>query len=488
METSKGRQTYEWSIGPTSIPTDHWLASVRYAPKSAPHIGKGRWTWPLKSLSNIKLIDKIEKLGITLQQEVRTLPRRLSERDQSHNIQTLWKTFKTDITTLTKEETKKSHYKRLTTLRNLQRDRETIRNMPDFDTNEQLGWQEALIANRIEHLLSVNSHNNRAKLKARITHHGEKLGGIWSDLIKAKKPRDAILRLAKPDTNPPQFETRSDKMANLASRYHDALQGKDLPNQNAGPEHQDQVAIETDEVTEILRTIPDKQKFCPQRFPELSKGITSDYVGRALKLAKNNSATGLDGCPYELWKTLNKRNVEVEKLNRVGFDIVSLLTALFQDIQSHGVEHDTNFTEGWMCPIFKKKDRTQIGNYRPITLLNSDYKLLTKALSLQLLDPIDEMIHRDQAGFIPGRSIFDHIRLTRVMITYAETMEVNGTIIALDQEKAYDKLTHDYLWKTLEAFNLPPRFINTVKTLYHDAKTTVAINGELSEPFQVKLS
>lgn len=122
VETDKCRQTYEWSIGPTSVPTDHWLASVRYAPKNAPHIGKGRWTWPLKSLSNTKLVDKIEELGITLQREIRTLPRISSERDHSHNIQTLWKTFKTDITAMTKEETKKSHYKRLTTLRNLQRD------------------------------------------------------------------------------------------------------------------------------------------------------------------------------------------------------------------------------------------------------------------------------------------------------------------------------------------------------------------------------
>lgn len=138
-----------------------------------------------------------------------------------------------------------------------------------------------------------------------------------------------------------------------------------------------------------------------------------------------------------------------------------------------------------MCPIFKKKDRSKIENYRPITLLNSDYKLLTKALSLQLLDLINEMIHRDQARFIPGRSIYNHIRLTRVMITYTETMEVNRAIIALDQEKAYDKITHRYLWKTLEAFNLLKCFIDTVKALYHDAKTMVAINGELSDPFPV---
>lgn len=52
------------------------------------------------------------------------------------------------------------------------------------------------------------------------------------------------------------------------------------------------------------------------------------------------------------------------------------------------------------------------------------------------------MIHRDQARFIPGRSIFDHIRLTCVMTRFAEMTERNGAIVALDQEKAYDKITH----------------------------------------------
>jgi hypothetical protein len=62
-----------------------------------------------------------------------------------------------------------------------------------------------------------------------------------------------------------------------------------------------------------------------------------------------------------------------------------------------------------MCPLFKKKDPTDIRNYHLITVLNTTYKLLIKVLALQLMEHTDTLIHEDQAGFIPGRSIFNHI-------------------------------------------------------------------------------
>ena len=85
-----------------------------------------------------------------------------------------------------------------------------------------------------------------------------------------------------------------------------------------------------------------------------------------------------------------------------------------------------------MCPLFKKNDPTDIRNYRPITVLNTDYKILTKVLTLQLIDHTKDLVHEDQAGFIPRRSIFNHIRLAKAIISYAKIVEEDGAIIALD--------------------------------------------------------
>jgi hypothetical protein len=158
---------------------------------------------------------------------------------------------------------------------------------------------------------------------------------------------------------------------------------------------------------------------------------------------------------------------------------------VFTDIRTHSVDKRMSFVEGWMCLIFKKKDKTDISNYRPITLLNTNYKLLAKTLTLQLVEPIHTLIHPDQVGFIPKRSIFNHIRLVSTIINYAEVMEEDSAIIALDQEKAYDKIKHDYLWEVLQTFNVPVEFIDIVKSLYENAHTSIAINGVLSKPFKV---
>ena len=216
--------------------------------------------------------------------------------------------------------------------------------------------------------------------------------------------------------------------------------------------------------------------------------VNENDTDSAIKAAKTGSAAGIDGIPYELWKTIMIHHKSTNKNynDELTFDISKTLTTLFNDIQTHRVDQSTEFTLGWMCPIYKKKERSEIENYRPITLLNTNYKLLTRILAMQLAKEIPSLVHKNQAGFITGRSIFNQTRLAQTMIDLAEATEQNGAIIALDQEKAYDKIEHEYLWTTLQAFNLPERFVNTLKSLYTNAKTQIMINGILSGPLTVQ--
>ena len=468
---------YEWDIRETPVPTDHWLAIVKYSPKSAPKIGQGRWTFPLQLRENKTLMKAIVTRGIKLQNDLENLKLHNTDRELS-NPQRLWREYKGFIKVITKATMKETYHKINSKINALEKDRkDTIAN-PDFDSNSALQRHEAYLAHEITFLERKRGKNKKETLQAELVSHGEKLGGIWSAMSKEKKPRDLIRRLKVPNSTPPKFVYNSKRMAELAREYHNNLQEED-----AEDTEQEELNMRTDV---ILEEIPETQTLTDPLTTTLNQNLTEVQVRKALHLAKNGSATGLDGCPYELWKKLSDLHDNAQRADTTSFDIIKVLTEVMNDIQDHGVDERTDFSIGWMCPVYKKKDPADISNYRPITLLNTDYKLLTKALAIQLTEHAASLIHPDQAGFIPKRTIFNHIRLAKAIIDYAEATDEDGAIIALDQEKAYDRIKHEYLWKTLEAFNLPECFIKTAKALYQNAETKIAINGFLSDPYKIK--
>ena len=468
--------TFNWVMTPSPVPTDHWLVVVKYAPASAPEIGKGRWTLPLHMTENKKFLEVITKRGMTLQTDLENLRLRNTAQEIT-NPQRLWNNFKLDIQSTAKEMLKDIHYKLETKIRLLEKDRAALANDPNGDTCNNVRTNETMVTNQITHLIRKRARSKKNKLSAELALHGEKLGGVWSAISKNRKPRDLIRRLRVPDSNPPQYERDSQRMADLAKMYHDKLQHADLPPAQDNQE---------EDFFQVLDKIPRSQTLDDPNESALNRILTEGQTEKALHLSKNGSATGMDRCPYELWKALHTQFETACRANKTGFSIIKVLTTVLTDIQENGVDPETEFALGWMCPIYKKKDPTEISNYRPITLLNTDYKILTKILALQMMEHIESLVHKNQAGFIPKRSIFNHIRMAKAIINYAEVMEENGAIVALDQEKAYDKIRHDYLWKTLEAFNLPHTFIKTLKALYQNATTRVAINGVLSEPFKIQ--
>ena len=67
------------------------------------------------------------------------------------------------------------------------------------------------------------------------------------------------------------------------------------------------------------------------------------------------------------------------------------------------------------------------------------------------------------------------------MVHYCKTYKKNGYILSLDQEKAYDKIAHNYLWHVLEKYGLPQKFIQKIQWLYKNAWTIVLVNKVLSQ-------
>ena len=298
---------------------------------------------------------------------------------------------------------------------------------------------KAFLANKLEHLEKVKARQHCNLFKAHMTDHGEKLGGVWSSLSKESKLQDQIYCLKVPNSNPPQYECDSHRMAELSRNFHDNLQSEDLTQFQNQEEHEQKLC-------KVLDTILDSQLLLEPNMTEMNWSATEAQIANAIDLGKNKLATGLDGCPYELWKALKLRHVSLSsQLNIRSFNIVRALTEVFWDIQAHDLDPNADFAVAWMCPTFKRKDPTEMGNYHPISLMNIDYKLLTKVMALQLNEHAHTLIHNNQAGFIPRRLIFNHIHLAKAIIKFAEIIPENGSIVLLSV--ATTQLTTHWLTK-----------------------------------------
>lgn len=197
-------------------------------------------------------------------------------------------------------------------------------------------------------------------------------------------------------------------------------------------------------------------------------------IREALKKASNSISPGLDGIPAEVWKDLSDRHKKDVDLNLAdAFDVIELLKLIYKDIFENGICKSAKFSEGLMTPLYNKNKRTKIENYRPITLLNTDYKLYTKIFADRLSGVATDIIHPSQAGFIPGRQISDQTQVVCLLKSYCKETGTSRLITFLDQEKAYDKIMHDYLLRVLQKYNFPEECVNTIKEIYEAAEMSV---------------
>ena len=127
--------------------------------------------------------------------------------------------------------------------------------------------------------------------------------------------------------------------------------------------------------------------------------------------------------------------------------------------------------------IYKDKgDPKDLANYRPISLLNCDLKILTKTLATRLKSVLPDIIHRTQTA-VPGRKIDYTIHMLRDLIQLANDENLSAGFIFLDQEKAFDRVNHQFLFRVMKQYNIGDVFIHWLQQLYSNATTTVLVNG-----------
>lgn len=123
--------------------------------------------------------------------------------------------------------------------------------------------------------------------------------------------------------------------------------------------------------------------------------------------------------------------------------------------------------------------------WRPISLLNSDYKLFASIVVRRLRPLLPSLVSPLQTCSIPGRDILAALSLVRDLLAYARSREVNGVVLSLDQRKAFDFLEHGYLFEVLEAYRFPAPFVHMLRLLYDGLHTTLILSSQRTDPFPV---
>ena len=202
---------------------------------------------------------------------------------------------------------------------------------------------------------------------------------------------------------------------------------------------------------------------CLADFPRLGEAeaascegaVTEGEVRSALKQVGLNKSPGLDSLPYEVYL-------------RMSHMFVPILTNVFNHWLVQGAIPGS-ITKGVITLLKKegKHVRGELHDYRPITLLNTELKILVRVLVNRLQLVISDLIGPEQNCAVKGRSIRDNLHLVRQILEGIKD-DTKAALINLDQSKAFDRVDHRFLAAVLETAGFKPEFRKWISILYHN--------------------
>ena len=200
--------------------------------------------------------------------------------------------------------------------------------------------------------------------------------------------------------------------------------------------------------------------------------ITIDECEQVIKTMNNNKSPGIDGLPCEFYKVFWKE---------IKFVFVKSLNYNYENGKMSNTQRQSIIT---LLPK-KDKDIRFLKNWRPISLLNCDYKIAAKVIAQRIRILLPKIIASEQTGFIKNRYIGENIRTIIDLIDYTEENEIPGIIFSIDFEKAFDSIDWKYMEICLGYFGFGPGLIKWVKTFYTDISARTTNNGWASTPFNI---
>ena len=303
---------------------------------------------------------------------------------------------------------------------------------------------------QLEEVREVRLHGSIRRSRARWFEEGEKSSKYFLNLEKRNYISKLIpcLRLDNGEVVQSQFKI----LETLQQHYGRMFCSHDYGDNDPG-EFLDSIQLKELSDTEIKR---------------MKEPLTLDKVSRALFDMKNNKSPGIDGFPAEFYKYFWQ-------------ELKFIVLRMFKSCYEAGTM-PVSLQEGVITLIPKSgKPRNLINSYRPITLLNTSYKLLSASIANRYKESIHKLVDPEQSGFIKGRFIGDNTRLMSDVMAYLRHEKRSGIFLSLDIEGAFNTVSWKFIKAVLSKYKFPDEMIRWFNLMNEGTNARILYNGHLSE-------
>ena len=145
----------------------------------------------------------------------------------------------------------------------------------------------------------------------------------------------------------------------------------------------------------------------------------------------------------------------------------------------------TQKKHGVIVYLHKTSEPTTPADFRPVTLLNTDYKILARSIVYRLRLMMTELLQPTQFCGVPGKTIFRAVASVRKAIAQAKVTRAPLSVISLDFQEAFVRISHQHLFAILRNYGFSSWFIERIKCLYDDTVSSVQINGHIEGLIQI---
>ena len=433
------------------VQSDHSLLELKLDSVCEDQRGRGFWKFPENLLHDTEYVLKTKKL---IKEKIDEL--------QINDLGLKWDMIKMEVRNFTvpycshKKKEKLKHEKQLNAKYNaLFTTINTNEPVPENILNEYYSVKRELEMLEKEHARGII-----VRSKVQYVEEGEKCTSFFLRQEKNNFENKHITKL-KDTSDGNKVVDNPQAILDMEKRFYENLYA-DKSNPTQAREAEDKIfqGLEIPKVNEADKLACEEE-------------LSEREILRSVKAMKNGKSPGTCGLTSEFYKFfwLNIKGILTASIN---YNLNKGMLSLEQ-------------RRGILTLIPKKdKDRLYLKNWRPLTLLNTDYKIIAKALSNRLTKILPFIIEDDQTGYVSGRFIGCNIRLIEDILSQTTKLNIAGILLTIDFEKAFDSIRWHFIRKTLENFNFGDRFISYISTLYNQITTTVINNGHISSWFNPK--